>query len=104
MNLDQHLSAGGGGDYFDIALDPSDNSTFWITGQVSESFGWQTTVDSIRLVLPGDINGDGIVNLLDVAPFIDLLSQGGYNPAADINNDGVVDLLDVAPFVDLLSN
>lgn len=92
------------GDYFDIALDPSDNSTFWITGQVSESFGWQTTVDSIRLVLPGDINGDGIVNLLDVAPFIDLLSQGGYNPAADINNDGVVDLLDVAPFVDLLSN
>ena len=52
----------------------------------------------------GDINGDGSVNLLDVSPFVDLLANGGNNPAADINQDGIVNLLDVAGFVDLLAN
>ncbi len=51
----------------------------------------------------GDVNCDGEVNLLDVAPFIDTLTTDPFNPKADINQDGVVDLLDVAPFVELLS-
>lgn len=51
----------------------------------------------------GDVNQDGDVNLLDVGPFVDLLSNGGFLPEADINGDDTVDLLDVAPFVDLLS-
>ena len=50
----------------------------------------------------GDINGDGEVNLLDVGPFVDLLSSGNYDPAADINLDGQVNLLDVGPFIALL--
>ncbi len=54
-------------------------------------------------VLVGDINDDGVVSLLDVAPFVALISSGGFNPAADINCDGLVNLLDVAPFVELLS-
>ena len=54
-------------------------------------------------VVPGDVNGDGQVNLLDVQPFVDLLTTGGFSPAADINQDGSLDLLDVAPFVALLS-
>ena len=53
--------------------------------------------------MPGDINCDGLVNLLDVAPFIDLLSDDGYSIKADINLDGVVNLLDIGPFVTLLS-
>ncbi len=51
----------------------------------------------------GDVDGDGFVNLLDVAPFIDLLASGDYNPLADGNSDGEVNLLDVQPFVDLLA-
>jgi hypothetical protein len=51
----------------------------------------------------GDLNGDGLINLLDVAPFITALVTGKYLPAADINGDGVVNLLDVQPFVDLLA-
>ena len=53
--------------------------------------------------LPGDVNCDGSVDLLDVQPFIDLLSSGEYSVKADINLDGVVDLLDVAPFVEILA-
>ena len=51
----------------------------------------------------GDINGDGQVNLLDVGPFVELLANGDFLPAADINQDGVINLLDVGPFIELLS-
>lgn len=65
------------------------------------SVGWLLRITPD--VLLGDVNLDGAVNLLDVAPFVELLSNGGFQAEADINQDGVVDLLDVAPFVDLLS-
>ena len=51
----------------------------------------------------GDVNCDGEVNLLDVAPFVELLSTGGFSEKADINQDGALDLLDIEPFVALLS-
>ena len=54
-------------------------------------------------VLLGDVNNDGDINLLDVAPFVEVLTKGGFQAEADINQDETVDLLDVAPFVDLLS-
>ena len=52
--------------------------------------------------LPGDINQDGVVDLLDVFPFVELLINGEFLAQADINGDGSVDLLDVDPFVGLL--
>ena len=51
----------------------------------------------------GDVNCDGFVDLLDVAPFVDLITSGDFNTKADMNMDGEVDLLDVSPFVDLLT-
>ena len=51
----------------------------------------------------GDVNQDGSVNLLDIAPFVQLISTGSFQSEADINQDGVVNLLDVSPFVDLLN-
>ena len=57
----------------------------------------------IASFLLGDINGDDSVDLLDVGPFVDLLTTGGFQPEADINEDGMVDLLDVTPFVQLLT-
>ena len=53
-------------------------------------------------ILPGDVNLDGVVDLLDVAPFIDRIVSGQFQVEADVNEDGTVDLLDVAPFVNLL--
>jgi hypothetical protein len=51
------------------------------------------------LLLPGDVSGDGVVNGLDVDPFVNLLLVGGYLAAADLNSDGLVNGLDVSPFV-----
>ncbi len=48
----------------------------------------------------GDINGDGIVNLLDVEPFQSLLLNNcEFACEADFDQDGSVDLLDYAEFV-----
>jgi len=60
--------------------------------------------NSVSEFLLGDVNRDDSVNLLDVAPFVALLSNGNFQVEADINGDGFVNLLDIGPFVDLLSN
>ena len=51
----------------------------------------------------GDINRDGNIDLLDVAPFVSLLNSSSYQFEADLNSDCNVDLLDVLPFVEILS-
>lgn len=56
-----------------------------------------------NLSVVGDVNRDGNVDLLDVQPFVECLSNGHCQFEADANQDGAVDLLDVAVFVALLS-
>jgi len=53
--------------------------------------------------LQGDVNHDGVVDSLDIQPFVDLLSGGGFQCEADINKDLVVDSLDIQPLVDLIA-
>ena len=71
-------------------------------------FGSVATVTLIRtdvdLFVPGDVNNDGEVNPLDVNPFVALIAEQIFIPAADINCDGEVNLLDVQPFVNLLND
>ena len=55
-------------------------------------------------VLRGDVNLDGMVNFLDIAPFISRLSGGQLQAEADVNEDGMVNFLDIAPFIQALSS
>ena len=56
--------------------------------------------------LPGDANGDGVVNIADVTDIIDCLLRGGdssFNAvAADVNFDGTVSIADVTDIIDYL--
>ena len=54
-------------------------------------------------VLLGDVDINGVVDFLDIAHFISLLSGADYLTEADINEDGVVSFLDIGPFIELLS-
>ena len=54
-------------------------------------------------VVKGDVNLDGVVNLLDVNPFVESLQNGFFQPEADVDCNCEVNLLDVAPFVLLLN-
>ena len=53
-------------------------------------------------VLLADCNQDGVVNFDDIAPFVSVLSTGGYLASADCNQDDSVNFLDIGPFISLL--
>ena len=55
--------------------------------------------------LQGDVNGDGVVTIMDVTCLINLLlnSDGDDYPAnADVNGNGIVNIMDVTSLIDLL--
>mgnify|MGYP001321737963 CR=1 FL=1 len=54
-------------------------------------------------ILPGDINDDGLINVLDVVALVNIVLTGGeYNTAGDLNSDGVNNVLDVVILVDMI--
>ena len=55
-------------------------------------------------VLFGDVNRDGAVNFLDIAPFVSVLSRREFQVEADTNEDGEVNFLDIAPFIFFLTS
>ena len=54
-------------------------------------------------VLLGDCNQDGVVNVLDIGPFIGFLNTSFYLEEADCNQDGVLNVLDIGPFISIIN-
>ena len=53
--------------------------------------------------LPGDLNDDGLVNVLDVVILVNIiLGLGEQNPAGDLNDDGLINVLDVVILVNMI--
>ena len=54
---------------------------------------------------PGDVNGDGALDIDDVTVLIGMLLNGEELPAyADVNGDGVADIDDVVQLITMLLN
>ncbi len=70
---------------------------------VAGTYGRSVFAIDLDPLLIGDINCDGVIDLLDVDPFVNLLVSGEFLDKADLNSDGFVTLLDVPLFVDLLT-
>jgi hypothetical protein len=52
---------------------------------------------------PGDINFDGIINILDVIEMVSLiLENSSYNELADMNSDGLINVVDVIQLVNII--
>ena len=51
----------------------------------------------------GDMNGDGMLNVLDVVTLVDAIFSGEeINPLGDMNSDGAYNILDVVILVDII--
>ena len=67
---------------------------------------WGNSQSSFEIVvnsIVGDVNGDGLLNVLDVVAVVDMIL--GYSPVdliADLNNDGEVDVLDIIEMLYLI--
>ncbi len=60
--------------------------------------------DQINNGLPGDINDDGILNILDIVSLINLVLENQYENIADLNDDGILNILDIVILVNLILN
>ena len=73
-----------------------------------ESNGWGSSLAPSQIVwvgdsLAGDVNFDGIINLLDIASIVSIiLDDSEYNSNADYNSDSTVDILDLVQIVDYI--
>lgn len=77
-----------------------------VPGFFFNSAFFDVRIDNISIAtgcLIGDVNMDGSINLLDVAPFVDLIASGMFQCEADTNQDRLLNLLDVAGFVEILA-
>ena len=54
--------------------------------------------------IQGDLNGDLILNILDVIIIVDIILNQESSDLADINGDGGVNVLDVIELVDIIIN
>ena len=54
--------------------------------------------------IPGDVNGDGSVNISDVNKLIDIILSGVFDKAGDVNDDGSVNIGDVNAVISLILN
>ena len=65
---------------------------------LAEEIAATWTGDSIVVtpVLPGDANGDGVINALDITKVVRIIALlDAQTPGADVNQDGTVNALDI---------
>ncbi len=58
--------------------------------------------EETNFMLIGDINNDGIINILDIIQMVNLILVNEYSNSADINDDGIVNILDVVQIVTII--
>jgi len=52
--------------------------------------------------LLGDINDDGILNILDIVALVNLVLAVEYDPMGDMNDDGTLNILDIVTLANLV--
>ena len=52
--------------------------------------------------IPGDLNSDDTVNILDIIQLSNMILSGGYSDTADLNGDGVINILDIVAIVNII--
>jgi len=70
----------------------------------SESYYAASPVIWLEDSLAGDINGDEIVNVLDIVQIVNLVLANEYDENSDLNGDGIVNILDVVQLVNIILN
>jgi uncharacterized protein (TIGR02145 family) len=78
---------------------------YYSSGVARDTFG-KPNGFSIRCVtddyILGDINGDEILNVLDIVLMINMILSNEYSVVADVNEDGSINILDVVLMVNIL--
>ncbi len=52
----------------------------------------------------GDVNGDRVIDVADIASVISVMAKGGNDKTADVNKDGIVDVADIATVITIMAS
>ena len=52
--------------------------------------------------IQGDLNGDGVIDILDLIVLVNMILNGEYSILADWNEDGVVNILDIIIYKNII--
>ena len=52
--------------------------------------------------MQGDLNGDGVIDILDLITLVNMILNGEYSIIADWNEDGVVNILDIIIYKNII--
>lgn len=52
----------------------------------------------------GDVNGDGLLDILDIIIIVSMILEGENDLSADVNNDGQLNILDVVMCIEIILN
>jgi len=52
--------------------------------------------------MPGDVNDDGTVNILDIVQLANMILSDEYQESADLNDDGMLNILDIVQLVNII--
>ena len=63
---------------------------------------WDILYDNFNTDIAGDLNSDGLLNILDVVGVIDLVLNDIYIESADLNEDTTVSILDIIILVNMI--
>ncbi len=58
--------------------------------------------NSINREVPGDVNGDGVVDVVDIVYLVNDILNNDFSNNGDINNDGYVNILDIVAIVNII--
>jgi len=78
--------------------------TFGCTDSEASNYNPDATLDNGNCYLLGDINGDSIINVIDIVMAVDLILNGNYDVVADVNEDGQLNVIDIVILVDWVLN
>ncbi|MBR2239056.1 MAG: dockerin type I repeat-containing protein [Prevotella sp.] len=79
----------------------------WDGGRDYE-WGWKftfalSTGDDPIPSVPGDVNGDGTVDVADISAIISVMAGTATYPAADVNGDNTVDVADISNVISIMA-
>lgn len=57
---------------------------------------------NINQMLIGDLNADGLINVVDVILIVNIALENGFDSLADINEDGIVNIFDIVQIINVI--
>jgi hypothetical protein len=91
---------------YECIVDPNDCAASWCGCDgfygdwfCTEDCGGGSCVESSFL---GDLNGDGVINVMDIVLAVDAILDSEYEPMGDINGDGSLNVIDIILMVNIV--